>query len=188
MHLDPNVDNSDVIEKLLNKGANPNISNFSGETPLHLYCSKDHSIKGYQQLLEKGALLDKKDQKGRTALHIAVIRATPKHTQILLEKGADPNARDDEEKTPLHYACSYKISSLGERHPCLSILMDYKADPTIQDINKDTPMHLAAKSANKHTAKVLLDHGGKVACNMKNNKGKLPLQEGLFDFLKDYSF
>lgn len=72
-------------------------------------------------LLHKGAKIDEKDGKGRTALFHAIEKALKSPSQLwssfndvikfLLENKANPNARNDCSETPLLYCLSYEDSS-----------------------------------------------------------------------------
>lgn len=56
-----------------------------------------------QLLLHHGAEVDRRDNKGRTALHYAA-GAGPRAVALLLEAGADPNVAAADGRTPLHAA------------------------------------------------------------------------------------
>ena len=60
-----------VLELFLEKGANPNLKNSNGETPLHSAASGGR-IDNLHFLIEAGGKLDSVDKKGRTVLHSAV--------------------------------------------------------------------------------------------------------------------
>ena len=72
-------------------------------------------------LLQKGAKIDDKDEKGRTALFHAVEKALKSPSQLyssfndvikfLLDNKANPNARNDFSETPLLYCLSYEHGS-----------------------------------------------------------------------------
>ena len=62
-------------------------------------------------LLDQGAVLDARDELGRTALMLAVMQNRPDVARLLLDRGADPNVADNSGHTPLQQA---KQAHLGE--------------------------------------------------------------------------
>ncbi len=93
----------EVVDFLLQKGANPDIQDGAGNTALMGVC-----FKGYKdialKLIEAGAAINMRNQNGATALTFA---ATFGHLQIaewLLQKGADISLRDARGKSPLDHA------------------------------------------------------------------------------------
>jgi len=62
-------------------------------------------------LLDQGAVLDARDELGRTALMLAVMQNRPDVARLLLDRGADPNVADNSGQTPLQQA---KQAHLGE--------------------------------------------------------------------------
>lgn len=95
-------DDKNCVQFLLENGANANVANNQGETPL-LVAEK---LEVLQALLAHGADVNAQNEDGQTALmHIAQIY-DPKgeKTKWLLEHGADVNIRDKKGKTALGYA------------------------------------------------------------------------------------
>src|SRR5215469_15459492 len=63
--------------------------------------------------------INKKDKKGRTALHYAVGNSDPKTVRLLIKKGADINSADVGGYIPMHLAV------MGERLENVKELIDY---------------------------------------------------------------
>ncbi|CAB0029550.1 unnamed protein product [Trichogramma brassicae] len=85
-----------VIELLLERGADPNLANAKGWTPLHLICADcwddDAYVKTFFEIADrhnKTVEVDAKDELGRTPLQWAVARLAPKIIDLLLDRGAD---------------------------------------------------------------------------------------------------
>lgn len=78
---------------LLSKGADPNIADANGDTPLIL-ASRSGFSEGVARLLMKRALVDKANRLGETALIAAVQTRQPGIVRVLLEAGADPDKQD----------------------------------------------------------------------------------------------
>jgi len=82
----------EVVEFLLEHGADPNIKNNDGSTPLH-YAADNSKV--VEVLLEHGADLNIRDKYGATPLHDAAENGHPEVVELLLEHGADPNIQNN---------------------------------------------------------------------------------------------
>ncbi|KKR95791.1 MAG: hypothetical protein UU47_C0025G0003 [candidate division TM6 bacterium GW2011_GWE2_41_16] len=88
--------NVDVINRLVELGANPNVQNRAGETALTLACSKENNPKNIQTLLALGADPNGAREDGMTPLMIVCDRPYNFNTvRALLAAGADPRAEQD---------------------------------------------------------------------------------------------
>jgi len=88
-------------------------------------------------LLERGADLMAKDEKGRTALHLAAAAGRTKVVEFLLSRGAEIDARDSQGRTPLMLAAS------RGRKQTVKLLLDKGADPNAVDQEGNRPLELA---------------------------------------------
>jgi len=88
---------------LLTKGANPNIRDNKGITPLVL-ATQIGFIDGAQQLIAKGAKVDIPDTTGETPLISAVHRHDVPMMRLLLLAGADPDRADSSGRSARDYA------------------------------------------------------------------------------------
>ena len=108
----------DSLRVLLDAGADVNIKNQAGKTPLLMLVAREHSVvmllarvaqpKGgvpaLQLLIEAGADLDARNEAGQTALFLAVMKEHTEAVRVLIEAGADINAMTPEGETPLDAA------------------------------------------------------------------------------------
>ena len=78
---------------LLNKGADPNIGDSNGDTPLIIAAGI-----GFEEaaayMLAKGAKVDAINRRGETALAVAVQQRQPRLVELLLKAGANPDKAD----------------------------------------------------------------------------------------------
>ncbi|WP_353269891.1 ankyrin repeat domain-containing protein [Wolbachia endosymbiont (group A) of Myopa testacea] len=84
------------VDLLLEAGADPNIKDDRGKTPLH-YASYNN----IGSLIKAGTDPNVKDSEERTPLHYAASIGDEKSINVLLEHGADSSKKDKQEKTPL---------------------------------------------------------------------------------------
>ena len=78
---------------LLQKGANPNVRDKKGVTPLML-ATQIRFVDGVRALLAKNAKIDETNNQGETALIRAVQLRDTELTRLLLAKGANPDRTD----------------------------------------------------------------------------------------------
>lgn len=78
---------------LLAKGAKPGIQDNDGNTPLGIAAQLGWT-EGAEQLLNRGALVDQTNNRGETALIVAVHARDPAMVRLLLNRGANPNRSD----------------------------------------------------------------------------------------------
>mgnify|MGYP001770735812 FL=1 len=117
--------NLPLIKLLFNSGANANIMDDNGDTPLTLLVDhglKVKSIRNKEQFLEKLVFLLKfridvniRDKEGRTVYHKAVIADDIEVVEKLLSKKADLNIKDRQGRTALHHTQwkgNFKIARL----------------------------------------------------------------------------
>ncbi len=109
LHLASGKGHIEIVEFLLNHGADTELEICTGDTPLTLATrfaggGKYETIKA---LLEHGAMVDHKGLLGQTALHHATIYSGEKAINLLISYGADVNARGEYQITPLHKAAMH---------------------------------------------------------------------------------
>ena len=78
---------------LIGKGADPNLADKSGDTPL-IAASRVGFIDAVELLLARGAKVDSANRMGETPLIIAVQQRELPIVKLLLEKGANPDKTD----------------------------------------------------------------------------------------------
>lgn len=150
-----------VIGFLLEKGADPDIPNFAGETALMLAVERKNMILT-QLLLKYNADANKADSKGSTVLSRAVKLGLLDFIKILVDEGnadvdeADTPKEQSEGNTPLHEA-----AFLGFEDIVLYLL---EKGASADSVNKQgkTPLHRAVLKNHAAIAQVLIENGAYV--------------------------
>ncbi|MEM7182042.1 MAG: ankyrin repeat domain-containing protein [Spirochaetota bacterium] len=99
---------------------------------------------------------NKRDDKGRTALHLAALSCDKKAIQKLIQSGAKINLKDDSDRTPLHLAAS----ACGEK--VIRILLAAGAKVNDRMSYHQSPLHDAVTSNNVIAIKTLLLLGASI--------------------------
>lgn len=90
------------IRFLLQRGADPNIRNKKGISPLQLATSMGFTD-GVEALIKGGANVNVSDQTGETPLIAAVHQRNPELVRVLLAQGADPDHNDNSGRSARQY-------------------------------------------------------------------------------------
>ncbi|XP_014227508.2 tankyrase-1-like [Trichogramma pretiosum] len=156
-----------LVELLLRRGADPNVPNEEGSTPLHVIC-KSHRFHHFMETLfdvcdevRRPLWVNARDESGRTPLHLALDGGAEDKVELLLRRGrADPNSADDDGSTPLHVICTrgdadyfaelfFRINDeLGQR-----VRID-----SVDGLGR-TPLQLAVAKIFPGLVEILLDRG-----------------------------
>ncbi|MFV0645987.1 MAG: ankyrin repeat domain-containing protein [Sphingomonadaceae bacterium] len=91
------------IDFLVSKGANPNVADKRGVTPL-MVASNLGFFEGVEKLAKAGARVDVADATGETPLIAAVHRRDLRMIRLLLKNSANPDQTDNSGRTARDYA------------------------------------------------------------------------------------
>lgn len=105
-------------------------------------------------LITAGAIVDRIEQCGRTALHTVAIKGSPAMIHILLDAGADINMGDARGFTPLHEAVRY------QKLPTARALLERNASIKANIDLGGTPIDFAFRSV--EMVKLLVEFGADV--------------------------
>ncbi len=118
-------------------------------------------------VLVRPEVLEARDARGRTPLHLAADRGHADVAEALLAAGADANAKADDGSTPLHLAAE------GGRADVAEALLAAGAAANARDDYGSTPLHRAAWMGHASAADVLLTAGADL--HAKADGGRTPL-------------
>lgn len=149
LSIGPMSEQYKMARELLEAGADPNIRNKKGETPLYL-AIKSHANDTILCLLKHKADPNIKMPNGDYLLHVAANAGGIWYLSRLLEFGANPNVQNGVGMTPLHQKVKNGATFLAK------MLLDAGADKTIQDKNGNTAIHYAVMMKNKKAIQMLL--------------------------------
>lgn len=136
-----------AIKKAINEGANIDIQDDEGFTPLNRAAklSYFHLVKYY---IELGADVNIPNNNKITPLHYGVEYNNVKIVNLLLEEGANIDARDSIQECPLHWAGwtgNYEVAKL---------LLKYGANPYTKNNTGVTPIDLTVRQEHKKLEKL----------------------------------
>ena len=143
------------------------IKDGNGRTALHLACSSGRKEAVEWMLTEHlAAIIDAVDDKGMTALSLALITGHADVAALLVKAGADVNKAAKDGVTCLHRAAGHGDLSSVE------LLAQHGADIECQS-NAGTPLHWAAGEGHNNVVQKLLSLGANV--NAQNKQGVTPI-------------
>lgn len=205
LHIAATGNHLAMVNFLLNAKANVNIANIDGSIPLHSAAEQGHAAiaKALLNAHAGGIGTLKKDGKGRTPLHLAVVSDGATVT-LLLEARANVHAKDNDGRTPLQYGKSkanakgltvltnflntmvqnfMSAAVQGNTSKLKQLLrngidIDVQADGTHNWKKGITALHVAVIYRRRNAVEFLLDNSrirGPANPNIYDSEGKTPL-------------
>lgn len=136
---------------LIQSGANINISNNRGVTPL-IQVSDYKNQDFASMLIENGADINAQNSSGCTALWYAAQKGLISTVHNLLEHDADPNIANNSGNTPVGISASRGFLRTTE------LLLDYGADPNIHNNDAYLPLDFESVRNNRRIHNLLHSH------------------------------
>jgi ankyrin repeat protein len=161
LHEETERGNIEIVQLLLQNGADPNAKAGDHCTSLHMAASTYFGdVEMARTLLRHGADVNARDITGDTALHKSIRFVNVEICKLLLDHGADVNARDEGGGTSLHIGLQY-----GSVEIC-RLLLHHGADVNALATAGETPLHQAARDNMPVMVHLLLQNNADVnACN-----------------------
>jgi len=162
----------DVRYFIEQKGVDVNITNDTGNTPLHFAVDNtDISVLKYL-VVAQGADVNAKNSDGNTPLYLAAWgNSNVEFLECLISQGADVNAKCFKGNTPL-YIAAQKNTNVD----ILEYLISHGANVNEECLNGYTPLHIAAQcNTNVGILEYLIFHGAYVNGKCLNDYAPLHL-------------
>ena len=177
LHLAADKYHADVVQVLIDAGADIEVRTVGGHLPLHFAC-RSGSLDVVKLLVRAGAgvrvsclvfatifghtetvryllclpevEVDHANDEGRTALHLAADNEHEDVVQVLIDAGADIEVRNNGGNSPLHFAC--RSGSLDS----VKLLVRAGAGVRVTDNEGDTSLTIAACDGHTETVRYLV--------------------------------
>ncbi|XP_058652313.1 ankyrin repeat domain-containing protein 2 isoform X2 [Onychostoma macrolepis] len=153
---------TEVVEKFLEDGGDPNICDEFRKTALHRAALENHT-KIVEKLLDKGADINFKDRLDCRAVHWASRGGSLSALKVLQDRGADINVRDKLLSSPLHVATRTGHSDVVQH------LLTSGININTKDWEGDTALHDAVRLNRYKIVKLLIVAGADM--QIKNDEG-----------------
>jgi ankyrin repeat protein len=162
LHVASKKNNKDIVQLIINYGANIDEQNKDGRTPL-FYAVEKGNIDMVQLLINAGANIHLPDEDdAHSPLHCAAYSEYAEIVKLLIDTGAQVNRQDENGCTPLEYAVQ------NNNHKMVKLLLFAGA----QD-EGDQGLSLASALGYTEIVKLLLCSGTRI--NLANNRDDAPL-------------
>ncbi|XP_078364942.1 ankyrin repeat domain-containing protein 27-like isoform X2 [Oculina patagonica] len=152
LHVSAEYGHSNLMYKLIKRGAVVNAMDYHGTTALHLACQRGHGGAAWV-LLHYKADVNAPDNDGNTPLHLCTANGHEKCTNVLIHfdervNVMKVNAANDEGDTPLHLASRWGYAEI------VRVLLEKDASLEARNKDKATPLD---SSHNKQVTEILLE-------------------------------
>ena len=111
----------DLVNELINAGADLDAKSSDGWTALHVALFYEHYNIVKDLIAAEANVNLTQDQSQWTPLHTACFNESIEIVRLLLEAGADVDAKDSDERTPLYYSNDQKIIELLNMYETIDI-------------------------------------------------------------------
>jgi ankyrin repeat protein len=173
-------DRSDIskIKNLIKRGADINVADRGGNTPLHVAADNDKADIIALLLEAEDIDINIKGRWGQTPLHMAARRGNKQVIKLFLDRGFDVNAKGDNGETPLHIFLIINKHGLEE---IVKLFLTRGADINAQS-SFGTPLYEAVSSHKVHIVSLLLNDKN-INVNLGGNENTMTPFE-LAEYLK----
>ena len=140
-----------VFRLLLEKGADPNLTDKQGMDALMHGMSRGFSPDLVKQIIDRGCRLDRTSRNHQTALHMAIMYRNPDVAKLLIQEGADVNQAGQHGWTALCYAVANGEEGL------VDLLLERGADPNVVTPDQNNLLLIATQSGKPAMVKRMLE-------------------------------
>ncbi|MCY4173388.1 MAG: ankyrin repeat domain-containing protein [Cyanobacteria bacterium MAG CAR3_bin_5] len=148
LHKAASVNHVEMVELLLQHGADINAEDRSENSPLHLAIYAGHGDLA-RLLIEAGADVQARNHAGNTPVQMAAFAGLPEVIKLLVDAGSPVNLQDQVGDTPLHDAV------LQGQAEAARVLLEAGADVNAANNAGHTPLELARQQGHENVAAVL---------------------------------
>ncbi|KAJ4004805.1 hypothetical protein NW752_009529 [Fusarium irregulare] len=191
MRASEQEDMSDMVERLLEAGADVGAVDENKHTSLHR-AAWNGLEENVRILVNHGADLTAQEDQGWTPLHAAVVNGTPKTCEYLIKGGSDLTIKDHKGMLPLHMA----YHDAGRADLARMILQHGPASMVLENSIVGPPLHFTCVKGDVEMARLLLEHGaapsltylnkdGATALMMAAERGNIELAKLFFEYGAD---
>lgn len=140
-----------MVALLLQHKANPNLTNVSGMTPLHINLMGTGAVDRVTELLlQSGANPNIKNEDGWAPIHLAAERGALDSVRLFLAAGAPVDARSDTGATPLLQAAMFGRTNV------VSLLLNRNASLERRNVTGETALFAAAVNGHEAVLRSLI--------------------------------
>ena len=151
MHLAAKLGHAEVINTLINSGADVNKPAAGGETPIHIAAERG-CVAAIKALITPGIDINKQADDNTTPLYTAAYFGRVDAIKTLIDNGADTNQPSFDGATPLHVAADRGYVEV------IKALISPRTDINKQTDDGITPLYVAAYFGHIETTKLLIEN------------------------------
>ena len=133
LHIGGHKGKYQSVKRSLDLGANINLKNCFGNTPLYIAVAYDH-LHIVKLLLDHNADTERKNRFGFTPLHISSICGHVNIVKLLLDYGADIEGKDNYSRTALHHSSYFRHIDV------MKLLLNSGANIGTKNNKSETPL------------------------------------------------
>lgn len=154
LHFSARKGYNDLVNHLINSGANLELTDNDGFTPLWSTAFTDKGAT-IELLLRKGANIRHLDANGNNIITAAAANGSNKTIQLLVARGVDPGNKNKFGRTALFDAIEHnKIDTVR-------LLISYKVDLNIRTASNKSPLAVARQMGFSEIVRILQEAGAK---------------------------
>ncbi|XP_071111355.1 serine/threonine-protein phosphatase 6 regulatory ankyrin repeat subunit C-like [Haliotis cracherodii] len=146
--------NKEVVELLVNKGADLSLLNKKGSNILHLVCQWGELEVVKYILLQNTVEINSRGYKKRTPMMWAAVKGHKEVVELLVNKGADASLVDKRGNNILHLACQ-----MGQMEVVKYIVSKVIVDVNAKNKKRETAANIASSQGRGDMKDLLVSHG-----------------------------